>query len=71
MAMLGLMERRRGGQPSKGPRVQLKARVPEALHSALLAEAARRGMTLNDLVGETFADLTGVPYQAQEALKTA
>lgn len=69
--MLAAMERRKPGRRSKGPRVQLKARVPEELHHAVLAEAARRGMTLNDLVGETFAGLTGVPYTCQEALKSA
>lgn len=65
------MERRKPGPPSKGPRVQLKARMPERLYAAAIAEAERRGMTLTDLVGESLADLTGVPYITQEALKTA
>lgn len=65
------MERRKPGRPSKGPRVQLKARVPDALHNAALAEAGRRGMTLNDYLGELLAEATGVPYSPQEALKTA
>ena len=42
-----------------------------SLRRALQQEAARRGMTVNDLVGETLAELTGVPYADQEALKTA
>ncbi len=67
--MLRVVERRKPGRQSKGPRVQLKARVPEELHLAVLAEAERRGMTLNDLVGETFAELTGVPYAQQGVLK--
>lgn len=45
--------------------------MPVQLRRALLEEAARRGMTVNDLVGETLAELTGVPYDPQEALKTA
>lgn len=66
------VERRKPGPPSKGPRVQLKARLPEELYDAAVAEAARRGMTLNDLVGETLAQMTGVNYYLhQEALKTA
>ncbi len=65
------VERRKPGRPSKGPRVQLKARMPEQLYAAALEEAARRGMTLTDFVGELIADSTGVPYTAQEALKSA
>ena len=45
--------------------------MPEDLYAAAVAEADRRGMTLNDLVGETLAGITGVPYGEQEALKTA
>ena len=45
--------------------------MPEQLYAAAVAEAARRGMTLTDLVGEQLASLTGVPYQPQEALKSA
>ena len=65
------MARRNVGRPSKGERQEVRARVPVSLRRALQEEAARRGMTVNDLVGETLAELTGVPYADQEALKTA
>jgi len=45
--------------------------LPPALHEAVRAEAERRGTTVNDFVGELLADVTGVPYSPQEALKTA
>ena len=62
------MEQRKTGRPSKGPRKALRPRLPEPLFDAVRAEALRRGMTMNDLVGEALADLTGVPYAQQEAL---
>lgn len=62
------MERRKPGPPSKGPRVQMKHRVPPALRDAVLAEASRHGMTVNDWIGELLADELGVPYTTQEAL---
>lgn len=65
------MERRKPGRPSKGERELIRARVPVPLRKALDEEAERRGMTLNDLIGEALADLVGVPYSPQEALKTA
>ena len=65
------MARRNVGRPSKGEREEVRARVPVSLRRALQQEAARRGMTVNDLVGETLAELTGVPYAEQEGLKTA
>jgi len=65
------VERKKPGRPSKGEREQVRARVPVALLRALQDEAARRGMTFNDFVGETLADVVGVPYSEQEALKTA
>jgi predicted HicB family RNase H-like nuclease len=65
------MARRKTGRPSKGEREEVRARVPISLRRALQEEAARRGMTVNDLVGETLAELTGVPYTEQEALKSA
>ena len=65
------MARGKVGRPSKGDREEVRARVPVQLRRALLEEAARRGMTVNDLVGETLAELTGVAYDPQEALKTA
>ena len=65
------MERKKPGPPSKGEREQVRARVPVPLLDALRAEAARRGMTFNDFIGETLADVVGVPYTDQEGLKTA
>ena len=65
------MEQRKPGRKSKGDRVELKSRIPRHLHGAVHAEAARRGMTVNDLVGGVLADLVGVPYSSQEALKSA
>jgi len=65
------MERRKPGPPSKGEREEVRARVPVALRRALQEEAARRGMTFNDFVGEALADLVGVPYSHQEALRSA
>ena len=65
------MARGKVGRPSKGEREEVRARVPVPLRRALQQEAARRGMTVNDLIGETLADLTGVSYGDQEALKTA
>ena len=65
------MARRNVGRPSKGEREEVRARVPVQLRRALQQEAARRGMTVNDLIGETLADLTGVPYADQEALRSA
>ena len=65
------MERRKPGPPSKGDREQVRARVPVPLLDALKAEAARRGVTFNDFIGETLAEVVGGPYRDQEALKTA
>lgn len=65
------MERRKTGRPSKGPRKELRPRIPEALYEAVCRDAAHAGMTLNDYVGELLAERTGVPYANQEALKTA
>lgn len=65
------MERRKPGPPGKGEREEVRARVPVALRRALQQEATRRGVTFNDFVGEALADLVGVPYSDQEALKTA
>jgi hypothetical protein len=62
------MERKKTGRPSKGPRRQVKARVPVPLFEALHTEAARRGMTVNDLVGLLLSREVGVPYSSQEAL---
>lgn len=65
------MERRKPGPKGKGPRKALRPRLPEPLYEAVHAEAVRRGMTVNDLVGEFLAKAVGVPYSNQEALKTA
>ena len=63
-----VMEHRKTGRPSKGLRRQVRARVPVALFEALHTEAARQGVTVNDLVGEHLSALVGVPYSSQEAL---
>jgi hypothetical protein len=63
-----VMERKKTGRPSKGQRREVRARVPVSLFEALHDEARRRGMTINDLVGEQLAALVGVPYSPQEAL---
>ena len=68
---LRVMTRRKIGRPSKGEREEVRAKVPVSLRRAVQEEAARRGMTVNDLVGELLADCTGVPYTSQEALKSA
>ncbi len=39
------------------------------MHEALYLEAARRCMTVNDLLGELIGQELGVPYRPQEALK--
>lgn len=70
-AQCAVVERRKIGRPSKGERELIRARVPVALRRAVDAEAERRGMTLNDFIGELLAEHTGVPYSPQEALKTA
>lgn len=62
------MERRKRGRPSKGPRKELRPRLPTALYDAVCREAAASGMTLNDYVGEILAERTGVPYMTQEGL---
>ena len=36
------------GRPSKGQRARLSIRTPHTLHRQVIAEAARRGMTVND-----------------------
>lgn len=62
------MERRKPGRPSKGPRHEVRAKLPVVLAEALQDEAVRRGMTVTDLMGQLAADATGVPYATQEAL---
>lgn len=62
------MERKKTGRPSKGERRLVRAKLPVPLAQALQAEATRRGMTLNDFLGELAANATGVPYSSQEVL---
>lgn len=62
------MERRKPGPPSKGEREEVRARVPVELRRALQAEAARRGMTFNDFIGEALSELVGVPYATQRSM---
>lgn len=69
--MIGRVERKKPGPKGKGPRKELRPRIPERLHEAVCRDAAAAGMTLNDYVGELLAERTGVPYSPQEALKTA
>jgi hypothetical protein len=63
------MERKKTGRPHKGDRGLVRARLPLPLIDAIQAEAARRGMTVNDFIGELAAGATGVPYDQQERLK--
>lgn len=65
------VERKKPGPKGKGPRKELRPRIPPALYEAVCREAASAGVTLNDYVGELLAERTGVPYSPQEALKTA
>ena len=67
-----VMAHRKIGRPSKGDRELVRAKMPVRLRDAAYQEAARRGMTFTDLLGELLAEATGVPYTTQEALdKTA
>ena len=45
------MEQKKTGRPSKGTRERVVTRVSPELAEALRAEAARRGMTVTDLLG--------------------
>jgi hypothetical protein len=62
------MERRKPGRPSKGDRKLASFRLPTPLIAALKPHAAKRGMTVTDLVGEVLSNEVGVPYQTQEGL---
>ena len=62
------MQRRGPGRPNKGDRVLVRGFLPRPLADALKNEAARRGMTLTDLLGVIAAEATGVPYTTQEGL---
>jgi hypothetical protein len=62
------METKKVGRPSKGPRNEVRAKLPVQLAEALQAEAARLGITVTDLIGHMAAERTGVPYATQEGL---
>lgn len=47
--MIRPMQKRRG-RPSKGPRAVRRVRVPLELDAVLVAEAERRGLTIQDLI---------------------
>jgi predicted HicB family RNase H-like nuclease len=64
------MEHKKPGRPGKGNRKQVKVRLPDRLAEAFRAEAKRRGVTVNDWIGEFASQQTGVPYEQQEALST-
>lgn len=66
--MITVMERRKPGRSSKGPREEVRARVPVELRRALQDEATRRGMTFNDFIGEALSELVGVPYTPQRSM---
>ena len=61
-------ERRKTGRPSKGDRERVLVRLPVPLANAVRDLATKRGMTINDMLGELLAEQTGVPYNAQEGL---
>jgi hypothetical protein len=63
------MERKKPGPVGKGPRKQLKVRLPEPLIEAFQAKARERGMTVNDFIGEFAEKVTGVPYDPQGGLR--
>lgn len=66
------MEHRKPGRkPRWDPTVerkQLKVRLSSDLFEAFHAEAKKRGMSVNDLVGEYAEKVTGVPYDPQKGL---
>lgn len=63
-----VVERRKPGRSSKGPREEVRARVPVELRRALQDEATRRGMTFNDFIGEALSELVSVPYTPQRSM---
>lgn len=62
------VERKKPGRKSKGDRCQVNTRQPRVLTEAAEAEAARRGMTMTNFVGQLLADAVGLPYQSQGEL---
>jgi hypothetical protein len=66
------MERPKGGRPPRWDSdVELKvvkAKMPVALADAFQNEAKKRGMTVQDFLGNLAEQLTGVPYDPQGGL---
>lgn len=46
----------------------MKVRLPEALADAFHAEVRRRGLTVQDFIGQLAEEMTGVPYDPQGGL---
>lgn len=66
------MEHKKPGRPSKGERDRFDVRLPKDLAAAARAEAARRGLTFVDLVGELVAAELDMTYTTtQEELPLA
>lgn len=63
------VERKKPGRRSKGDRCQVNTRQPRVLAARAEAEAARRGMTMTDFIGQLLAEAVGIPYDPQEAIK--
>ncbi|EFL12691.1 predicted protein [Streptomyces sp. AA4] len=67
------MERKK---PGPAPRwdekpKQVKVRMPPALADAFQKEVRGRGMTVQDFIGRLASEMTGVPYDEQEAIPAA
>jgi predicted DNA binding CopG/RHH family protein len=62
------VEHKKTGRPSKGDRRMIAYKLPTHLIEATREHAARRGITVTDLIGELLAAEVGVPYMDQEAL---
>lgn len=65
------MEYKKPGRRSKGDRIQVNTRQPRGLAEAAEAEAARRGMTLTDYIGQLLAGDLGISYEVQEGRSLA
>jgi hypothetical protein len=52
--------RNRVGRPSKGPREEVKGRVPVTLAQRFREDAARRGKSQTDTLAEVLAEYYGV-----------
>jgi hypothetical protein len=67
------MERPKGGRPPRWDSdVELKwvkARMPAELAEAFQGEAQKRGMSVQDFLGNLAEQLTGVPYDPQGGLR--